>query len=71
MSYNTCHPRYVTQSYTAAGKHGTGDDQLPATTATTKSKLEGSVLAPPHPAVSLSNHDNNQLGEEDIPHVSR
>ena len=55
----------------AKGKHGTGDGQLPATTATTKSKWEGSVLAPPHPAVSLSNHDNNQLGGEDIPHVSR
>ena len=28
-----------------------------------KSKLGGSVPAPPHPATSLSNHDNNQLGK--------
>jgi len=27
--------------------------------------------APPHPASSLSNHDNNQLGGEGIPRVSR
>ena len=54
-----------------AGKHGIGDGQLLVTTATTKSKLGGSVLAPPHPTTSLSNHDNNQLGGEGIPHVSR
>ena len=53
------------------GKHGTGDGQLPAITATAKSKLEGSVPTPPHSATSLSNHDNNQLGGEGIPRVSR
>jgi hypothetical protein len=50
-----------------AGRHGTRDGQPPATTVIIKSKLGGSVLAPPHPATSLSNHDNNQLGEE-APH---
>ena len=54
-----------------AGKHGTGDGQLPATIATTKSKLEGSVPAPPYLAISLSNHDNKQLGGEGIPRVTR
>jgi len=54
-----------------AGKHETRDGQPLATTATTKSKLGGYVPTPPHPATSLSNHDNNQLGGEGIPHVSR
>ena len=54
-----------------AGKHGTRDGQPAATTATAKSKLGGSVPAPPHPVTSLSNHNNNQLGGEGIPHVSR
>ena len=55
-----------------AGKHGTQDGQPPTTTtAVAKSKLRGSVLAPPHSATSLSNHDNNQLGGEGIPRVSR
>jgi len=53
------------------GKHGTRDGQPPATTATIKSKLGGFVPASPHLATSLSNHDNNQLGGEGIPYVSR
>ena len=53
------------------GKHGIGDGQLLATTTIAKSKLEGFVPAPQHPAISLSNHDNNQLGGEGIPRVSR
>ena len=61
----------VTQSCTMAGKHGTQDGQPRATTAIAKSKLGGSVPAPSHPATSLSNHDNNQLGEDGIPRVSR
>ena len=48
------------------GKHGTGDGQLQVTTTTAKSKLGGSIPAPPHPATSLSYHDNNQLGGEGI-----
>ena len=50
-----------------AGKHGTRDGQPPATTATIKSKLGGFVPASPHLATSLSNHDNNQLGEKASP----
>jgi hypothetical protein len=54
-----------------AGYYGTRDGQLSTTIATTKSKLEGSVLAPPHLGTLLSNHDNNQLGGEGILCVSR
>jgi hypothetical protein len=42
--------------------YGTQGGQPPATTAISKSKLEGSVPAFPHPTTSLSNDDNNQLG---------
>ena len=55
-----------------ASKHGTQDGQPPTTTAIAKkTKLGGPVLGPPHSATSLSNHDNNQLGREGIPRVSR
>ena len=53
------------------GYYGTRGGQPPAATTTTKLELGGYVPAPSHPATSLSKHDNNQLGGEGIPHVSR
>ena len=46
-----------------AGKLGTGDGQLPATTATAKSKLGGSLPASPHPAIALRTTTTMSFGE--------
>jgi hypothetical protein len=60
-------PQEFSSSKVNRGKHGTRDGQPPTTIVTAKSKLGGSILAPPHSATCWATTTTTSLGEKTSP----